>query len=143
MALNLGITRHFDRWEASLLADSRPSVVRASDSVSVLQLSSLSFGRTGLTLALGRTLTCAGAGSVIAGAGLRLDGWTLPENEHRWRTGAEAHAALRYDLGPLSLENRLTLGISGSPFDASDLPDGYERRMLKWMEVAIGVRVGL
>lgn len=143
LAVSLGVTRRLDRWEASLVADSRPSVLRASDSESVLQLSSLSFGRTGLALTVGRTFQGAGSASIVAGAGLRVDGWTLPEDEHRWRAGAEAHAALRFEVGRVTLENRMTLGMSGSPFDAADLPDGYTRHRLAWMQVGVGVRVGL
>ncbi|HET7604354.1 MAG TPA: hypothetical protein VFK36_15120 [Gemmatimonadales bacterium] len=143
LTVSLGVTRRFAKWEVSLMADTRPSVLRASDSVSVIQLSSLSFGRTGLTLTLGRTLARTGSASVVAGAGMRLDGWTLPEDGHRWRAGAEAHGAVRLGLGAVTVENRLTLGLSGSPFDAADLPDGYERRVLRWMEVDIGLRVGL
>ncbi|HET8632573.1 MAG TPA: hypothetical protein VFL88_00385 [Gemmatimonadales bacterium] len=143
LAVSLGVTRRFAGWEASLEADTRPSALRASDSVSVLEISALSFGRTGLTLGLGRTLALAGSASVITGAGLRLDGWTLPEDEHRWRAGAEAHGALRFGLGAVTLENRLTVGMSGSPFDAADLPDGYRRHALTWMQVGMGVRVEL
>lgn len=143
LAVNMGVTRRFARWEASLTAETRPSVLRASDSVSVLQISALDFGRTGLTLALGRTLSRTGAMAVVAGAGVRLDAWTLPEDERRWRAGAETHAALRFDAGAIVLENRLTLGISGSPFVTADLPDGYRRTALTWMELGVGVRVGL
>lgn len=143
LTVSLGVTRRFDRWEASLGADNRPSVLRASDSISVLQISSLSFGRTGLTLTLGRMLARAGSASVIAGGGVRVDGWTLPEDEHRWRAGAEAYAALRFDTGAMVFENRASLGLSGSPFDAADLPEGYRRHTLTWMQVGVGVRVGL
>ncbi|HET7109319.1 MAG TPA: hypothetical protein VFI41_00490 [Gemmatimonadales bacterium] len=143
LTVGVGFTRHFAKWEASLVADNAPSVLRASDSVSVLQISALSFGRTGLAFLLGRTLSRAGSASVIAGAGVRLDAWSLPEEEHRWRAGGEVHAALRFDAGALAIENRLTVGLSGSPFDAADLPGGYRRETLKWMEVGLGVRVGL
>jgi hypothetical protein len=50
---------------------------------------------------------------------------------------------LRFDAGALAIENRLTIGLSGSPFDTADLPDGYRRNSLKWMEVGVGVRLGL
>lgn len=143
LAASLGVSRRLGSWEASLSAESRPSVLRAADSVSVLELSALSFGRSGLAFSLARTVSHAGPASVIAGAGLRMDGWTLPEDEQRWRAGGELHAALRFDAGAVVLENRLTLGLSGSPFDAADLPDGYTRHTLRWMEVGLGVRVGL
>ena len=143
LMVRLGVTRRFAKWEISFVADNTPSVLRASDSVSVLQISALSFGRTGLAFLLGRTLSHAGSASVVAGAGLRLDTWSLPEEEHRSRAGGEVHAALRFDAGALAVENRLTIGLSGSPFDAADLPDGYRRNSLKWMEVGVGVRLGL
>jgi hypothetical protein len=143
LAVSLGVARHLGAWEVSLAADSRPSVLRASDSVSDLQLSSLSFGRTGLALTLGRQLARTASASVFAGAGLRLDGWTLPEDVLHWRAGTEAHLALRFGSGSVSLEDRVTIGISASPFDTADLPEGYERSALRWMSVEIGLRVGL
>jgi hypothetical protein len=143
LTAGLGVTRRSARGELSLMPDNTPTVLRASDSVSVLQLSALSFGRTGLALSVARNLLRPGQVSAIAGAGLRMDGWTLPEEEHRWRAGVGVHAALRFDAGGLVIENRLAFGLSGSPFDPADLPDGYRRKSLKWMEVGLGVRVGL
>lgn len=143
LAVSLEMTRQFGSWEASLAVDSRPSVLRASDTESDLRLSSLSFGRTGLAVAVGRQLSRVGSASVVASAGIRLDGWTLPEDQNRWRPGVEARAALRFGVGAVTLENRLAVGMSGSPFDAADLPNGYQRHGLMWMQMGIGVRVGL
>jgi len=59
------------------------------------------------------------------------------------RFGGAAVAALRLPLGTWVLENRLGLGVSGSPFVPEDGGETYETRTLVSMTVGVAVRAPL
>ncbi len=141
--LGLGISRSQSQWEMRLDLESRPSVLRASDSASVVQIASVSFGRSSAVLGAARVVAHVGRAAVVAGAGLRADLWTLSEADNRLRLGGEMRTGLRFDAGPFLVENSVRAGLSASPLDAGDLPEGYRRRALRWIGVGMTVSVGL
>lgn len=141
--LGLGISRTLSQWEMGLDLESRPSVLRASDTASVIQIASVSFGRSSAVLGAARVVGYVGRAAFIAGAGLRTDLWTLSEADNRLRLGGEMRVGLRLDAGPFRVENSVRAGMSASPLDAGDLPEGYRKRALRWISVGMAVSFGL
>ncbi|HKU61908.1 MAG TPA: hypothetical protein VJQ44_11870 [Gemmatimonadales bacterium] len=91
---------------------------------------------------LERRLFGVGAGSVALGAGPALDWWRIV-GQDRVRLGGVARAALRVPLGTWALENRLGLGVSGSPFVPEDVGEAYEARALVTLTLGVAVRAPL
>lgn len=141
--LGFGVSRTQSQWEIGLALESRPSVLRASDTASVVQIASVSFRRSSAVLGAARMVGHAGKAAFIAGAGLRADMWTLSEADNRLRLGGEMRLGLRLDAGPFLVENSVQAGMSASPLDADDLPEGYRKRTLRWIGVGMTVSVGL
>jgi hypothetical protein len=92
--------------------------------------------------ALERRLCGIGTGSLALGAGPTLDWWRVV-GEDRVRFGGVAVAALRLPLGTWALENRLGLGLSGSPFVPDDAGESYETRTLVSVTWGIAMRAPL
>jgi hypothetical protein len=65
------------------------------------------------------------------------------DGDHRLEVGVETSLALRLPVGPLELENRITLGISGSPIDQEDIGEGGAMRSLRTLAFGFGLRVPL
>ena len=89
-----------------------------------------------------RRLLGIGAGSLNLGAGPTLDWWRVI-GEDRVRFGGAALAALRLPLGTWAMENRLGVGVSGSPFVSEDAGDTYETRTLVSVTLGIVIRAPL
>ena len=98
--------------------------------------------RLRLGAALERCVVGIGTGSVTLGAGPTLDWWRVVGDD-RVRLGAAALAALRLPLGTWVLENRLGLGVSGSPFLPEDAGETYETRTLVSVTLGVAVRAPL
>ena len=70
------------------------------------------------------------------------DLWSVT-GESRVRAGVEGRVVLLVPLGGVSLENRIGVGFSGSPIEASDLGQVAEERGLWTLLVGLGMRTGL
>jgi hypothetical protein len=92
--------------------------------------------------ALQRRICGIGTGDLALGAGPALDWWRVI-GEDRIRFGAAAFAALRLPLGAWALENRLGVGLAGSPFVPEDAGESYETRTLVSITWGIAVRAPL
>ena len=114
-ALALTLARNGATWRGELFAgwaEMRPQA--DNESVAVLDRTT-HLTRLRLGAALERRLVGIGSGSLGLGAGPTLDWWRVIGDD-RVRFGGAAVAALRLPLGNWVLENRLGLGVSGSPF---------------------------
>lgn len=143
LAVGFGVSRDIGRWQAGLAIETRPSVLRAADSATIVEIPSVTFGRTGAVLSVSRVFAHLGRAAVVGGAGLRADRWSATAETDRWRLGGLAQLGLQFDAGPLRIENGLRVGLTRSPFEADELPDGYRRTALRWVELAVGVSLGL
>jgi hypothetical protein len=118
-------------------------------------------GRAGLRLGVGRTagpwdvaLEASWAegqieigNDVLSGRlGVELaptvDLWSVT-GDSRPRGGAEGRLVLRLPLGAVELENRIGVGLSGSPIEASDLGQVADERGLWTFLIGLGLRAGL
>jgi hypothetical protein len=129
-------------WRGELVAGwagMRPQA--DNESVAVLDRTTR-LTRMRLGAGLERRLFGIGSGSVAVGAGPTVDWWRVI-GEDRIRVGGAALAALRLPLGTWALENRLGLGISGSPFVPEDVGETYETRTLVSVTLGVAVRAPL
>ena len=140
IALTLG--RGGPAWRGELVAGwagMRPQADNAS--VAVLDRTTR-LTRWRLGAAVTRRLLGIGAGSLNLGAGPTLDWWRVI-GEDRIRFGGAALAALRLPLGTWAVENRLGVGVSGSPFVSEDAGETYETRSLVSVTLGFVVRAPL
>jgi hypothetical protein len=143
LGVGLGIIRQLRQWEVGLELEVQPAVLRAADSASAIEVPSVSFGRSGAALVVTRTIVHVGRATVVGGAGMRADAWTLTAEDTRLRSGGELRLGIRLDAGPFRIDNMVTAGQSASPFEPDDLPEGYRKRALRWIGAGMVVSVGL
>jgi hypothetical protein len=138
--VHVAIARGFGDWRAQLeLGWAQGDAEAGNEAVSVRD-KTLDLSRYRLAPGVERRVAGVGAGELAIGVAVPLDLWRASGNT-RPRLGAEGRAALRLPLGKLALENRLAVGVSGSPLEAEDVGDGFEISSLRWL--AFGVALWL
>jgi hypothetical protein len=140
--VHLAVARGFGAWRAQLELGWAQGEAEAGNDVIVVRDQTLDMSRYRLAPGIESRVTGVGAGELTAALATTLDIWRASGNT-RPRLGAEARLALRLPLGKLALENRLAFGFSGSPLDAEDLGDGFERSSLSWLAFGVGLWVPL
>jgi hypothetical protein len=141
-ALRLAVCRMVGAWAVSLEAGwAGGNVEIGNDVVSVQDLTS-NVTRYRLALSVGRRLTAVGTGRLDLELAPTADVWSVT-GEARARAGAEGRFLLLVPLGAVSLENRIGVGYSGSPIEASDLGQVAEERGLWTLLIGVGLRTGL
>ena len=141
-ALALTLARSGPAWRGELVAGwagMRPQA--DNEGVAVLDRTT-HLTRMRLGAALERSLFGIGTGSLALGVGPTLDWWRVV-GEDRVRVGGSALVALRLPLGTWALDNRLGLGVSGSPFVPEDAGESYEARTLVSVTFGVAVRAPL
>lgn len=130
--VHVAIARGLGDWRAQLeLGWAQGDAEAGNEAVSVRD-KTLDLSRYRLAPGVERRVAGLGAGELAVGLAVPLDLWRASGNT-RPRLGAEGRVALRLPLGKLALENRLVVGLSGSPLDAGDVGQGFERGSLSWL----------
>jgi hypothetical protein len=138
-ALRLAVGRAMGAWAVSLESGwAGGNIEIGNDVVSVRDLTS-DVSRYRLALPVGRRLTAVGTGRLDFELVPTADVWSVT-GDTRVRAGAEGRILLLVPLGAVSLENRIGVGYSGSPIEASDLGRTAEERGLWTFLVGIGLR---
>ena len=133
-SLRLGVGRTAGPWDVSLEAGLAEGEIEiGNDVLSVRDLTS-EVTRYRLT-----TLGTGGLGVELAPI---VDLWSVT-GDSRPRAGVEGRLVLRLPLGAVELENRIGVGLSGSPIEASDLGQVAEERGLWTFLVGLGLRTSL
>jgi hypothetical protein len=141
-ALRLAVGRTAGLWDVSLEAGwAEGQIEIGNDILSVRDLTS-EVTRYRLGLAVGRRLAALGTGWLGFELAPTVDLWSVA-GESRVRGGAEGRVLLRVPLGAVDLENRIGVGLSGSPIEASDLGPVAEERGLWTFLIGLGLRTGL
>jgi len=140
--LRLSVGRTAGPWDVSLEAGwAEGEIEIGNDVLSVRDLTS-DVTRYRLTLAVGHRLTTLGTGGLGVELAPTVDVWSVTGSS-RPRAGAEGRLVLRLPLGAVELENRIGVGLSGSPIEASDLGQVAEERGLWTFLVGLGLRTSL
>ena len=141
-ALRLTVGRTAGPWDLSLEAGWAAGEIEiGNDVLSVRDLTS-GVNRYRLSLAVGHRLTVLGANPLGVELAPTVDLWSVA-GDTRAEAGAEGRILLRIPLGAVELENRIGIGFSGSPIEASDLGDVAEERGLWTFLIGLGLRTGL
>jgi hypothetical protein len=99
--------------------------------------------RSRLGVAAGRQVARLGTGRLTVEGGPTLDVWSSDRSESRSRVGGTLRLVLGVDAGPFALEQSIGAGISASPLEAHELPEGYGRRAMRTIVVSLAARFGL
>ena len=141
-ALRLTVGRTAGSWDLSFEAGwAEGEIEIGNDVLSVRDLTS-EVTRYRLSLGVTRRLTVLSANRLGVELTPTVDLWSVV-GDTRARAGAEGRILLLVPLGAVDLENRIGIGYSGSPIEASDLGDVAEERGLWTLLVGMGVRTGL
>jgi hypothetical protein len=138
--VRVAVARGFGSWRGQVEVGWAQGDAEAGNETVSVRDKTLDLSRYRLAPGVERRVAGVGAGELALGLAVPLDLWHASSNT-RARLGAEGRVALRLPLGKLGLENRLAFGLSGSPLDAEDLGDGFERSSLTWL--AFGVALWL
>ncbi|MBA3894004.1 MAG: hypothetical protein H0X69_09960 [Gemmatimonadales bacterium] len=140
-ALHLSLGRTYGSWGVDLEAGWAGGHIEAGNDAVSIQDRTSGVSRYRLAAGLGRRVAAAGAGDLSIVLAPTLDLWTI-DGDNRLRAGAEARLVLRVALGSVELENRVGIGLSGSPIKASDIGAISDSRGLRSVSVGVGLRVG-
>lgn len=140
-ALHLVVGRSAGPWSFSAEVGWAGGHVEAGNDVITIRDLTADATRYRLAAALGRRLARVGTGVVAVALAPTLDLWTV-DGQSRVRGGAEGRLVLRVPLGPVELEHRIGLGLSGSPIEAADVGAVSEERRLRTLSVGLGLRSG-
>jgi hypothetical protein len=141
-ALRLDISRTSGPWDLSLEAAWAEGEIEIGNDVLSVRDLTADVTRYRLSIAVARRLAALGAGRLDWVLAPTIDLWTVT-GDTRPRAGAEGRVLLRVPLGGVELENRLGVGLSGSPIEAADLGDVAEERGLWTFLIGMGLRTGL
>ena len=133
-----GVTHGFGAWRAQLEVGWAQGEAEAGNESVAVRDKTLDLSRYRVAPAVEARITGVGAGELAVALTPTLDLWRAGGST-RTRLGVEGRLALRVSLGRVALENRLAIGISGSPLDQEDLGAGFEMNELRWLAFGVGV----
>ena len=138
-AFHLSVGRSYGSWGVDLEAGWAGGHVEAGNDALSIQDRSSQVSRYRLAVGLTRLITAAGNGWIGIALAPTLDLWAV-DGDSRVRAGVECRLALRVPLGPMELENRMGVGFSGNPIEASDIGSASDLRGLRALFVGVGLR---
>ena len=138
----LALQHTSEDWRVELGMGWAAGGVEARNDVFAIRDRTANLSRYRLAAGIERRLTGIAAGELALGAGPALDLWSVA-GDHRLRLGGIVALVVRLPLGGLALENRLAVGVSGSPLEAADVDGGFESRALRSIEFGVGLRLPL
>jgi hypothetical protein len=140
--LRLGVGRTAGPWDVALEASWAEGQIEIGNDVLSVRDLTADVTRYRLSLAVGHRLTTIGTGRLGVELAPTVDLWSVT-GDSRPRGGAEGRLVLRLPLGAVELENRIGVGLSGSPIEASDLGQVADERGLWTFLIGLGLRAGL
>ncbi|MEP6571350.1 MAG: hypothetical protein ABJD11_01600 [Gemmatimonadota bacterium] len=143
LSLDAAISRRSGAWEVSVAAGlSRGNLSAESPALRIVDRTS-SANRYRASLALGHRVAALGAGELVASVAPTFDYWSMTGLSGRVAPGVEAALDLRLPLGRFELVNRLSFGMTSSPFHQDELPLTSSAQGLRAFSLGIGARYGL
>jgi hypothetical protein len=138
-AVHASIGRALGPWGIQLEAGWAGGHIEAGNDALSVQDRTSEVSRYRVALGLERRIAATGPGTVVVALAPTFDLWSVA-GESRIRAGAEARLIIRIPLGAVDLENRLGVGLSGNPIEASDIGDVSDLRGLRTVLVGMGLR---
>jgi hypothetical protein len=141
-AVYLSVGRNYRSWGFDLEAGWAGGHVEAGNDALSIEDRTSDVSRYRLAIGINRRVGSAGSGIIAVALAPTLDLWTV-DGVSRVRAGAEGRLVLRVPLGAVELENRIGVGFSGSPIEATDIGEVASLRGLRAVLVGVGLRFGL
>ena len=136
------LQRHLGRWALGLQLGWAGGEVEAYNEAVAIRDRTADLSRYRVGVGLERHLAAVGVGEIGLALIPALDVWTV-DGETRTRGALELALALRLPVGGVALEQRLAVGLSGSPITQADVGEEFELRTLKALVLGVGARVPL
>jgi hypothetical protein len=138
-AIHLSAGKEYVSWGFELEAGWAGGHIEAGNDALSIQDRTTDVSRYRLAIAVVRKIAVVGHGGIGLSLAPALDLWTVGGNT-RVRAGAEGRVVLRAPLGSVELENRIGVGFSGNPVQATDLGEVSDLRGLRTLSVGLGLR---
>ena len=140
-AVHLSVGRKYGPWGLDLEAGWAGGHIEAGNDALFIQDRTSDVSRYRLAVGIARRVASAGSGVIAVALAPTLDLWAV-DGDGRLCAGAEGRLVLRVPLGAVELENRLGLGLSGNPIEATDIGEVSDLRGLRTVLVGVGLRFG-
>jgi hypothetical protein len=140
-AVHLSAGRKYGAWGLELEAGWAGGHIEAGNDALSIQDRTSDVSRYRLAIGIVRQVAAAGTGAIGIALAPTLDLWAV-EGDNRVRAGAEGRLVLRVPLGSVELENRIGVGFSGNPIEATDIGEVSDLRGLRTVFVGVGLRFG-
>jgi hypothetical protein len=138
-AVQLSVGRRYGSWGLDLEAGWAGGHIEAGNDALVIQDRTSDVSRYRLAIGISRRVASAGSGVIAVALAPTLDLWAV-DGEGRVRAGMEGRLVLRVPLGAVELENRIGVGLSGNPIEATDIGEVSDLRGLRAVLVGVGLR---
>jgi hypothetical protein len=139
-AIHLSVGRKYGSWGLDLEAGWAGGHIEAGNDALFIQDRTSDVSRYRLAIGITRRVASAGSGVIAVGLAPTLDLWAV-DGDSRVRAGAEGRLVLRVPLGAVELENRIGVGLSGNPIEATDIGEVSDLRGLRTVLVGVGLRL--
>jgi hypothetical protein len=136
---HVSVGRRYGSWGLDLETGWAGGHIEAGNEALLIQDRTSDVSRYRLAIGITRRVASAGSGVIAVALAPTLDLWVV-DGESRVRAGAEGRLVLRVPLGAVELENRIGLGLSGNPIEASDIGEVSDLRGLRTVLVGVGLR---
>jgi hypothetical protein len=140
-ALHLAAGRAYRDWDLEVEAGWAGGHIEAGNDALSIQDKTSDVTRYRLAIGIGRRLAGAGPGRLSVALVPTLDLWAI-DGDNRGRAGVEGRLLLRVPLGSVELENRIGVGFSGNPIEATDIGEVSDLQGLRAVSVGVGLWFG-
>ena len=138
-AFHLSVGREYGAWDLDLEAGWAGGHIEAGNDAIAIQDKTSGVSRYRLAVGVARQVAAAGSGKIAIALAPTLDLWAV-DGDSRVRAGAEGRLVVRVPLGAVDLENRIGIGFSGNPIEATDIGEVSDLRGLRTVFVGVGLR---
>jgi hypothetical protein len=138
-AVHLSVGRTYGAWGLDLEAGWAGGHIEAGNDALSIQDRTSDVTRYRLAIGIARRIAASGSGVLAIALAPTLDLWAV-DGDSRVRAGAEARLVLHVPLGAVELENRIGVGLSGNPIEATDIGEVSDLRGLRTVFLGLGLR---
>jgi hypothetical protein len=138
-AVHLSVGRTYGAWGLDLEAGWAGGHIEAGNDALSIQDRTSDVSRYRLAIGIAWRIAPSGSGVLAIALAPTLDLWAV-DGDSRVRAGAEGRLVLHVPLGAVELENRIGVGYSGNPIEATDIGEVSDLRGLRTVFLGLGLR---